>query len=333
MQRKSRAAAGLYDAPPRPNPEKMIAIEHRYTLLRRLGLACALAVLLVTSLSAYMRLTKAGLGCTDWPACYGQRAGQAAAEGTVAAANLAPGIAAARLVHRVVAVAVLLLALVMLMMCFDSRAPMRREGALALAVLLLALALAVLGRWSSGTRVPAVSIGNLLGGLLMFAACAKLALAGRERRGAGLRGWALAAAVLLLAQVALGGLVSSSFAGLSCRTSTDCSLVGEWRQHGWQGLNPSREARPAAEPGAAAQGRLAHSLHRHLAVVLAAALVGLGAAAWRRGRRRGALLLWLLLALQLLCGALLVRLGLPLPLALMHNLFATLLLAGVIALA
>ena len=314
----------------------MITTEQRYALLRRLAMACALAVLLVTSLSAYMRLSKAGLGCADWPACYGQAAPQPAGESATAPADASPRIVLARLTHRVMAMLVLVLTICMLMLSFDARAALRAalraEGLLALAVLLLALALAVLGRFSSGTRVPAVAIGNLLGGLLMFAACARLALAGRLQQWPRLRGWALAAALLVLAQVALGGLVSASFAGLSCDAASDCSLADAWHRSGWHGLDPWREAQPAAASGAVDDGRLAHSLHRHAAAWLAAALSLLGVLAWRRGRRRSALLLWLLLALQLLAGTLQVLLGLPLSVALLHNLLATLLLATVVAL-
>lgn len=307
----------------------MISNERRYTLLRRLALVCALLVLLVTSLSAYMRLSKAGLGCADWPACYGQTTTRSDAE----AAAITPGMAAARLLHRAAAVLILLLAVGMLMLCFDTRAALYREGVLALAVLLLALALAVLGRFSSGTRLPAVAIGNLLGGMLMFAACARLAVAGRFAHWPRLRGWALGAALLVLAQVTLGGLVSSSFAGLRCETAGGCGLIDAWQAASWRDLDPWREAQPAAATGTAAAGRLAQSLHRHVAALLAGALLLLGVAAWRAGRRRSALLLMLLLAAQVLAGTLLVMLGLPLALAVAHNLLAALLLAGVVLLA
>lgn len=309
----------------------MISTEHRYTLLRRLAWSCALAVLLVTALSAYLRLGKAGLGCADWPACYGQPATQLASEMAAGSVEAAPGVAMARLAHRVLAVAVLLLAIGMSMLALGARPLLRRAGGLALAVLLLAVGLAVLGRYSSGTRVPAVAIGNLLGGLLMFAACVRLTMAGRVP-GPRLRGWALAAALLVLMQVGLGGLVSASFAGLSCTAADDCNLAAAWQASGWSGLDPWREARPAAQPGATEAGRMAHSLHRHAGIVVAAVLALLGFAAWRRGQRRAASLLWLLVALQVLAGVLLVMLGLPLPLALAHNLLAALLLATVVVL-
>lgn len=303
----------------------------RYALLRRLALACALAVLTVTSLSAYMRLSKAGLGCGDWPACYGQQQ-RAAAQGLAAPPSEAGGIAAARLVHRVMAVVVLLTAMVMLMLCFDRKAPMRSEGVLALLILLLALSLAVLGRWSSGVHVPAVALGNLLGGFAMLALCARLSVAGWIAAWPRLRGWAWATAGLLLLQLSLGGLVSASFAGLSCTPGSDCSLWAAWQQSGWQSLDPWREPLLNPPPAVNPAGMLVHSLHRHLAWLIAPALLGLAWLAWHRGRKRSAAVLAGLLGMQLLAGILLVLLGLPLALALLHNLLAALLLATLVTL-
>jgi cytochrome c oxidase assembly protein subunit 15 len=303
----------------------------RYALLRRLGLACALAVLVVTSLSAYMRLSKAGLGCDDWPACYGQQQ-RAAAQGLAPPPGEAGVIASARLLHRVMAVFVLLAALVMLMLCFDRKAPMRGEGVLALLIVLLAVALAVLGRWSSGVHVPAVALGNLLGGFAMLALCARLSVAGWIAGWPRLRGWAWAAAALLLLQLSLGGLVSASFAGLSCASGSECSLWAAWQQSGWQSLDPWREPLANSPPPTNPAGMFSHSLHRHLAWLTAPALLALAWLAWRRRRPRTAALLACLVAMQLLAGILLVPLGLPLALALLHNLLAALLLAAVVTL-
>ena len=50
----------------------MTVVPPTLTRLRRIALAALLLILAVTTLSAYMRLANAGLGCADWPACYGQ---------------------------------------------------------------------------------------------------------------------------------------------------------------------------------------------------------------------------------------------------------------------
>lgn len=315
----------------RPSTDTMTVTERRFAVLRRLALLCAAMVLAVTSLSAFIRQSKAGLGCADWPACYGQGLRQLQ-QGVAPTADEQTATALARLVHRVVAVIALLLVVTMLMVCFGSRPVLPREGALALALFALALFLAVLGRWSSAPRVPAVAIGNLLGGFLMLALCVQLARSGRPTRPTGLGPWAAIAALLLVMQIALGGLVSASYAGLACGGSNDCSLGAALQASGWDGLNPWREpVLDAASPTVRA-GALAHTLHRHAAMLLTVLLVPLGLVAIRRGRRRTAGVLLALLAAQAAVGLAMSALSLPLPLALLHNLLAAGLLATLLLL-
>ncbi|MDE2299099.1 MAG: COX15/CtaA family protein, partial [Burkholderiales bacterium] len=233
--------------------------------------------------------------------------------------------AAARLAHRVSAVTALLLVVTMVMVCFGTRPVLRAEGATALALLALALLLAVLGRWSSNARVPAVAIGNLLGGFAMLALAARLTLAGRSLRVPTLRGWVSVATLLLLVQVALGGLVSASYAGLSCSGWSDCFRAAH--RVGWETLNPWREPVLGALAPINPDGVLVQALHRGLALVLLAVLLPLAVAALRRGCPRRAAMLLVVLAAQVAVGLAMVQGSLPLGLALLHNLLATGLLA------
>lgn len=302
---------------------------HRLAVLRRLALLCAVMVLCVTSLSAFIRLSKAGLGCADLRQCYGQSQRQLQS-GMAAAADAQTATAAARLVHRVTAVAALLLVLMMVMVCLGTRPVLRAEAAQTLALLGLALFLAVLGRWSSSARVPAVAMGNLLGGFAMMALCARLAVAGRPPGTPGLRRWVLAAAALLLAQVALGGLVSASFAGLSCDGWAGCIQAAQGVS--WAALDPWREPVLGPWPDVNPAGALPQALHRVLAIAVLALLAALAAFAWRRGQPRRAAALVLLLLAQVALGLAMVALLLPLPLALLHNLLAAGLLAALVLL-
>ncbi|HEY0857643.1 MAG TPA: COX15/CtaA family protein [Albitalea sp.] len=307
----------------------MIHTDRRVMLLRRMAFVCAALVLAVTSLSAAIRLGKAGLGCEDWPQCYGQSLREAQ-RGDTAAAQESQATAAARLVHRVAASAALLIVLVMVMTCFGSRPLLWREGRIALALLACAVFLTVLGVWTSGARVPAVTIGNVLGGLVMFALCWRLARsAGTEPlRGGAFVAWTWVAVALLVVQIALGALVSSSFAGLSCPQLGGCDASGV----PWHTLSPWREpVLDAAQPGNPA-GALAHGLHRTGALLVGTLLLLLAAAAWRRGRRADAALMVALLAAQAALGAVMVVWQLPFLAALLHNLIAALLLAAVLCL-
>ena len=291
--------------------------------------ACAVLVLAITSLSAYIRLSGAGLGCEPWPQCYGD-AWSAARAGLPAPQE---GVALARIAHRLLAVAALLLIIAMVMSAYSKTPVLRREGRMALALLALALFLAILGRWTAGARVPAVTLGNLLGGFAMFALSCHLARP--ANRGAadatakrGLARWVWFGGALLVVQIVLGGLVSANHAGLSCPQLTGCETAAG----SWYLLNPWHQ--PSLDPSDAAHpaGALVHSLHRSGIWVLAAVWLPLGIAAWRGGRSWGTWLLGLL-ALQACLGAMLVLGGLPLAVALAHNMVAALLLSVILALA
>lgn len=307
-------------------PHSAPGASKRLVLLHRMAWICAVLVLVITSLSAFLRLSKAGLGCEPWPQCYGQelRAQQQGAEPAQASA----ATAAARLAHRVIASTALLLILVMVMTALASRPALWPEGRLTLWLLFLALFLAVLGRWTSDARLPAVTLGNLLGGFAMFAVSVRLALmtsaAPTPHPTPGrLTGWAWIGALVLLAQVALGGMVSAGQAGLSCTGFGGCDVSAGT----WQALNPWVEPLTDAAQPTHPAGALVHVLHRAGALLVVAVLLPLAFLAWRLGHRTSAGLIVLLLGAQAALGAVLVTSGLPLSMALAHNMVAAMLLA------
>lgn len=312
----------------------MNRLDRRYRLLNRMAILCVLLVLTITSLSAFIRLANAGLGCNDWPQCYGAKLRQAQ-QGmeTKAADSLA--VATVRPLHRVAAVAALILIMAMLLVCFVEQPILWREGRMALVLLALALFLAVLGRWSSGARVPAVAIGNLLAGFTMLALCWRLPhpAAAAAGESAAVRLWARLGLAVLLCQIALGGLVSASYAGLSCTGFPDCGgSLSSWL-FSLEAFNPWQEPVFIAGSAANPTGMAPHMAHRVLALAMLLVLVPAGITAWVHGRRKAALLLGSLLAIESLLGVLMVTTGLPLWAELAHNICAALLLAVVFSLA
>jgi cytochrome c oxidase assembly protein subunit 15 len=128
-------------------------------------------------------------------------------------------------------------------------------------------------------------------------------------------------------QVVLGGLVSASFADLSCSGVEDCARSAAQQGWPWSSLNPWRE--PVFEPAAQAPvnpaGALAQLVHRVWAPVVLLAALPTAWLAWRHGARGSAVALLVLLALQLAAGLWLLTPVLPLTAALLHNLLAALL--------
>ena len=313
----------------------MLKAEQRRRLLQRMAIACALLVLAITSLSAYIRLGNAGLGCADWPQCYGSKLRQTR-QGIDTKASESGATVGARMLHRIVAVAALLLIIVMAMACFTAKPILGREAGMALTLLALALFLAVLGRWSGGARVPAVNIGNLLGGFAMLALCWRLHQRASDteapRNSFQTRLFAWLAVVILLGQIALGGLVSAGFAGLSCTGMSDCG-ANTPPVMTLEAFDPWREPVFAATPTppANAAGAAAHMAHRYGAIVVLVAVALLAWSAIRAGRNPAARMLLGLLGIEIALGVSLVALSLPLGVALAHNLAAALLLAALFA--
>lgn len=297
----------------------MTADERRLRTLRALAWTCVVLVIGITTLSAYIRLSRTGLGCQPWPACYASEALRAASLDSVA-------IGIARLAHRFSASAVLVVIVAALMISLARSPALWRPGRPVLWLLAGAAFLAAFGRATADSLLPAVTLGNLLAGMLMFAMACGFVRSSRAHAAPALavrlRTWAWAAAGLLLAQIALGGLVSASHAGMSCPALAPCPTDGG----SWALFNPFASAGDPAQPLNPA-GALLHTAHRVGGLAVSLVLVALGLAAWRSRRRMaGALLVALPLA-QVAAGVLLVSAGLPLALALVHNALAAALLA------
>ena len=270
----------------------MDAADRRMSLLRKLAWATLVLVLAITSLSALIRLSRAGLGCEPWPQCHVERAG---VSGEALAALDASAVTAARIAHRVAATAALLLLIALLMKTLARQPMLWPQGRLVLVLLALAILLAGLGRVGGTSRAPAVVLGNLLGGFAMVAVAWRLVQATAAQPGGlpALRPWTWAALALLVAQLAAGALVSANQWATQCATTFPCQA------------------------------------HRFLGMVLAALLVALGAFAWRRGARAAGATVAVLAAVQAGIGLWQVAGPLPLPLGVAHNVSAALLLAAV----
>jgi heme A synthase len=127
----------------------------RLRTIRATALLLTVLSLMVVLLSAYLRLDGAGLGCADWPACYGRLLASEPGE-------LHFGVV--RLLHRAVASMSLLLACALVWQCWR-RPSIEPAAGPATLLLLLMLALSALGIWSSDPRLTLVGFLNIMGGL------------------------------------------------------------------------------------------------------------------------------------------------------------------------
>jgi len=269
-------------------------------------------------LSAHMRLSGAGLGCPDWPACYGRNL-----------AGLAPPHPNwVNATHRIAASTMGFAVLVIASLAWRHRRVTPGDFPPALALLGLTAFLAVLGKWTHDAHLPAVALGNLLGGLGMLALLWRLHLGYAPQYTASSRSrrWVSLGLGLLVAQIALGGMVSAGFAALSCTGPSGCD--GWLQQASLADFNPFQVLKVPQGgnfiPGEAQQ--TLHMTHRFFALLVFCYLAWLGVCLIRENLRRSGMLLIAALTLQVVLGISAVAYGLPLFLVLVHNATAAFLL-------
>ncbi len=315
---------------------------------RRLRALTVLTLFLTFDLvvfGAFTRLSDSGLGCPDWPGCYGSASPLGARDEIHAAQSVRPsgpvthGKAWVEMIHRYLATTVGVLIIAMALASW--REALRARATIspwwATATLVWVCAQGAFGALTVTLKLfPAIVTAHLLGGIGLLALLAvqaelqqprPLALTRAVRR-------ALAgAAALVLLQVALGGWVSTNYAVLACQEFPTCQ--GSWWpamdfQHGfalWRELGETKHGDYL--PFAALTA--IHYTHRLMAYAVFAALLGLAWALHRSGAadaRRVAAALLAMAFWQLLSGLSNVVLGWPLLAALAHTAGAAVLVAA-----
>lgn len=320
------------------------------TRVRWLVDATLVLALAVIALGAYTRLTDAGLGCPDWPGCYGRLTPPvhdehiAAAQARFPAAQVDPFKARNEMVHRYLAG---LLGLCVLAIFVVSRRLPRGRG-LAAALLALVVLQAALGMWTvTLSLMPVVVVAHLFGGFALLSMLVLLRVElGHDRPEPArpaepglvrLLPLAWLAVVVLLAQIALGGWTSANYAAAVCHQLPLC-------ESGWSARFSLRAAfglplgHETYEFGVLPyEARMSiHVLHRIGALVATAVLASLVLLCRRRAAsvrlRRLAAAVGALLVLQVTLGLVNVVGQVPLFNAVAHNLTAACLLAALVLL-
>jgi heme a synthase len=300
----------------------------------RLATLTALTLFLTFDLvvfGSFTRLTDSGLGCPDWPGCYGEASPLGARADIHAAQSALPDgpvtwkKAWIEMIHRYLAMTVGVLILVMAVVSWLERRRLPHSAAWPFVTLVWVVVQGLFGKYTVTLKLyPAVVTLHLLGGLALLALLAIQHEAFRARPitlPAALRRGAVAAMVLLAAQVALGGWVSTNYAVLACSGFPTCN--GQWwpaMQFG-EGFTLLRELGRTGHGGFLTfEAMVAIQMAHRLGAVVASVAVGwLAWRLWRApaARRFGAGLALLLLA-QWLSGLSNVVLGWPLVAALGH---------------
>jgi cytochrome c oxidase assembly protein subunit 15 len=337
---------------------------YRITTLRRLSFAAMLLALCVVVFGAYVRLSDAGLGCPDWPGCYGHitPAAAAAANAGTALKPLHVGKAWREMIHRYGASTLGTLCIVIAGLAVYWRRQPGVPLALSIALVPLVIFQGLLGMWTVTLLVtPLIVLLHLIFGLTTLSLLWWLWLTLRRRStnpwsgtrsamGGGstaalvrpapltLRRMALIGLIALIGQIALGGWTSTNYAAIACPDFPKCQAAwwpdADFRDAfvPWRGLGVNYEG--GVLPPAA---RVAiHFTHR-LGAVIASLLLLLAAVRTLQSRpegnsRKAAILTLGALALQLTIGISMVMRGFPLWLATAHNAGAALLLLSALAL-
>jgi len=293
---------------------------------------------------AFTRLTDSGLGCPDWPGCYGlsnpvaAHAHIAAAEAAMPTGPVTVLKAWIEMLHRYLAMGVGTLIVVLVLLAWRRRAATGQPLWPAVVLLLLVCVQGAFGAWTVTLKLmPAIVTTHLLLAIALLSALGWLAA--REIGAAPTipaavarkyRGFAMLSLALVFVQLALGGWVSTNYAVLACPDLPLChgALLPEadfaagftlWRP---LGVLPNGDLLPATALTAI------HWTHRMGALVVflvVGTFAGVFTVACKRAgaagsyeRKLGRLLNWVLLA-QLATGLANVAFSWPLANAVLHS--------------
>jgi heme a synthase len=298
----------------------------------------------------FTRLTDSGLGCPDWPGCYGTaspflaHAQISAAHAAMPSGPVSMMKAWIEMVHRYFAMAIGVLIIAQTASAWIAR--IKRKSLTVspwwpTSLLLLIVVQGVFGAWTVTMKLqPVIVTTHLLLGLTLLGALAWFAarltpIPAYEPEIARYRAAALAGLALLVVQLALGGWVSTNYAVLACTDFPTCN--GQWVPpmnfaqgfHLWRALGMTGDGEAITQDALVA----IHWTHRTFAVIVIAYL---GVLAFKMRRfeslRAPATGVLIVLALQFATGLSNIVLQWPLPIAVAHNGGAAILLLLVVVL-
>ena len=305
--------------------------QQRLSWFRRLALAGAALAAIVVVLGAWVRLTNAGLGCPDWPGCYGHIYPQTGHEA---------GKAWHEMIHRYVATSLGAVITTLLLWAVLRRKD-RNQPLVPVTLLFLVVCLqGALGALTVTLLLkPLIVTAHLFGGLTTLGLLLWLSITPARRdltpAEVGLRHFALGGFGILMLQIFLGGWTSTNYAAVACPDLPQCQRSWwppmDFRDAFvlWRGLGLDYEGGILTNAARTA----IHVTHRMGAMVTGCVLLTLGLTSLARGTgrvaRAGALVA-VAVVLQISIGIATVHFGVPLAVATLHNAGAALLVCSMV---
>jgi len=311
-----------------------------------LALFATLLAFFVVVLGAYTRLTDAGLGCPDWPGCYGQMIIAKNAHKANPLINLTK--AWTEMTHRYVAGLLGMVIFALTILAIRNRRYPEQPVALPITLATLVVIQALLGMWTVTLKLfPLVVMAHLLGGFSTLALLWWLTLKLKPVQLPntidtdslkGLRFWAFLGLVVLVLQLFLGGWTSANYAALVCLDFPYCQgkLFPDFDFFRAFNLTGAGVVGSIGEPLDNGARMTIHMIHRVGALITALVIGWLAFHIFARARsvaiRVISVIITVLLTIQILLGVTNVLAVLPLPIAIAHNAVAALLLLALVTL-
>lgn len=308
--------------------------------LQKIAFFATILGIIVVILGAYTRLDDAGLGCPDWPGCYGKLLGVPNSAQEIATANANfPGATPVQesnpwpeMIHRYVAGT---LGLIVFGLCalawLSPEQPHKKFRKIASFLALLIIMQATLGMWTvTWLLVPWVVMSHLLGGMTItsllwwqtlsskFAYLPKTSIKLAPKV-------AFIGLILVFLQISLGGWTAANYAALICPDFPFCRGSLAPSMDLIQGFSLSHPIGINYEGGVLAEkARIAIQMtHRYGAFIVTAYLCGMIAYLWRACNSKyikpALIAISAILILQLSLGILNIVWLLPISIAVLHN--------------
>lgn len=316
-------------------------------MIFRLSCTALLLTFVVVVLGAYVRLSDAGLGCPDWPGCYGKMIvpyDDAHVQDLYPERPLEHGKAWKEMIHRYAAGILGLLIFMLAVVSWQNRKLPNQPIIIPSALVLLIIFQALLGMWTVTLLLkPVIVMLHLLGGVTILSLLLWLTLElGKDPLKVDLNNqrilpWALAGIVMVFIQIFLGGWTSANYAALVCPDFPRCQGVW-WPEMDFQeGFIFWRELGVDYEGGILhGDARTAIHMAHRIGALLTVLIVGAVAVRAITDRNKSinftGMAILAVLFIQVSLGIANVLMRLPLPLAVAHNGVAALLLLSLVAL-